>query len=651
MPFVDLLHNVWPDESMELLLHTPGGNIDAAEKLIRMVRSKVGEAEFYIIVPEFAKSAGTLMVLGADRVVMSDMSELGPIDPQLPFPDSYGKVRWQTVQNYLDAYDEYTKTLTEQPGNVAAQVMLGKLDPAIVKLCQAVKERARQCAGDLLKRGMFREGGNWTLTVSELIDTKRWLSHSQMISWEDAQHPDTIGLVVEYLDQQSEEWQEYWRLYCLQRFGPLIDAYTIPQSVADGATVPIWYEARLPELAVEGPETLDRLYEAMFGDEPPAVQAQIRRRYANKETVAEAERRIEMIALDIAEHFKGKVRPNGFKAQVVAPSRAAALRYAEHLNSFGLRAYPVITAAPNDGPEFKAARELDQEQVVNAFVDPEGEPEALVVVDMLLAGFDAPVEQALYLDRALREHGLLQAIARVNRRFSHEQDGVATEKTHGLVVDYHGVSRDLEEALSTFDWPDVQDTMREMDEDPAPVIEAAAVQAESHFKERDLGDTWACVSVFAPDALTEGNFKADLFERFNADYRRFSLLMDRFLPDPRALDYTDRLARLTEIRAYVRAQFLREDADADWTEIGAKGEEAGGRAHQRQCPPIDEAGCLYSTKTSSRRSPHSPTMSHEPRSWSMQSGRRYMTAWPTTPCSSRNSRRSLHASSKTFGTG
>ena len=354
------------------------------------------------------------------------------------------------------------------------------------------------------------------------------------------------------------------------RFGPLIDAYTIPQSVADGATVPIWYEARLPELAVEGPETLDRLYEAMFGDEPPAVQAQIRRRYANKETVAEAERRIEMIALDIAENFKGKVRPNGFKAQVVAPSRAAALRYAERLNSFGVRAYPIVTTTPGDGPEFNAARELDQEQVVNAFVDPEGEPEALVVVDMLLTGFDAPVEQALYLDRALREHGLLQAIARVNRRFSHEQDGVATEKTHGLVVDYHGVSRDLEEALSTFDWPDVQDTMREMDEDPAPVIEAAAVQAESHFKSRDLGDTWACVSIFAPDASTEGNFKADLFERFNADYRRFSLLMDRFLPDPRALDYTDRLARLTEIRAYVRAQFLREDADADWTEIEAK---------------------------------------------------------------------------------
>ena len=361
-----------------------------------------------------------------------------------------------------------------------------------------------------------------------------------------------------------------FRRSTMHRFGSLIDSYTIPHSVADGATVPILYEARLPELAIEGPETLDRLFEAMFGDESPEVQAQLRRRYANKETVAGAKERIEMIALDIAEHFKSKVRPNGFKAQVVAPSRAAAMRYASHLNDFGISAYPIITAAPNDGPEFNSAKEFDQEQITSAFVDPEGEPDVLVVVDMLLTGFDAPAEQVLYLDRALREHGLLQAIARVNRRFSHERDGVPTEKQDGLVIDYHGVSRDLEEALSTFDWPDVKDTMRELEEDPEPVIEAAAVQAESHFKGRDLTDTWECVGVFAPDASTEGAYKADLFERFNADYRVFSRLMDRFLPDPRALDYTDRLARLTEIRAYVRAHFLRENADVDWTEIGAK---------------------------------------------------------------------------------
>ena len=356
----------------------------------------------------------------------------------------------------------------------------------------------------------------------------------------------------------------------MKRFGPLIDSYTIPQSVADGATVPIWYEARLPELHIEGPTTLDKLFDAMFGDETDSVREEIRRRYANRETVAEAMERIQMIALDIAQHFKDKVRPNGFKAQVVAPSRAAALRYTEQLNGFGLNAYPIITTGHNDGPEFQVAKELDQEQITNAFVDPDGEPEVLVVVDMLLTGFDAPVEQVLYLDRPLREHGLLQAIARVNRRFSHEKDGTPTEKTHGLVVDYCGISHDLEQALASFEWEDVQDTMQVLEEDPGTVIDAAAVRAESHFRGLDLTDTWSCVLLFAPDANTEGNHKADLFERFNADYRQFSRLMDRLLPDPRGLPYVERLARLTLIRSYTRAHFLREDADVNWTDIGAK---------------------------------------------------------------------------------
>ena len=356
----------------------------------------------------------------------------------------------------------------------------------------------------------------------------------------------------------------------MKRFGPLIDSYTIPQSVADGATVPIWYEARMPELHIEGPNTLDKLFDAMSGDETDGVREEIRRRYANRETVAGAQERIQMIALDIAEHFRTKVRPNGFKAQVVAPSRAAALRYTEQLKSFGLSAYPIITTGHNDGPEFQVARELDQEQITNAFVDPEGEPEVLVVVDMLLTGFDAPVEQVLYLDKPLTEHNLLQAIARVNRRFSHDKDGTSTEKDYGLVVDYCGISHDLEQALASFEWADVQDTMQALEEDPATVIDAAAVRAESHFRGFDLNDTWACVIVFAPDASTEGNYKADLFERFNADYRQFSRLMDRLLPDPRGLPYVDRLARLTLIRSYVRAHFLRENADVNWTGIGAK---------------------------------------------------------------------------------
>ncbi len=216
VPFVDLLHNVPPRENLDLLLHTGGGDIDAAEKLISMVRNKVGAGILRIIVPDFAKSAGTLMVLGADCVVMSDTSELGPIDPQIILADGKGNRIRHSVQSYLDAYDEHTATLKKEPGNVAAQIMLGKLDPATVKLFQAVQARARQFAEVQLKRGMFRNGGNWSQTASELLDTKRWQSHAQMISWEDAKDP-RIGLNVEYLDPKSDEWQGYWQLYCLQR--------------------------------------------------------------------------------------------------------------------------------------------------------------------------------------------------------------------------------------------------------------------------------------------------------------------------------------------------------------------------------------------------------------------------------------------------
>ena len=218
VPFGDLLHNVPRGSSVELMLHTPGGSGDVAEKLIRMVRGKVGDEEISVIVPDFAKSAGTLMVLGADRVLMSDMSELGPIDPQIRLADAQGHRQWQSVQTYLDAYDEYTAALTQSPNNMPARMMLDRLDPLIVKRCQAAKDRARQSAEHLLREGMFRKDAdaNWSMTASGLLDTRRWLSHSQMISWRDARHPD-IGLVVDYFEPESSRWQGYWQLYCLQR--------------------------------------------------------------------------------------------------------------------------------------------------------------------------------------------------------------------------------------------------------------------------------------------------------------------------------------------------------------------------------------------------------------------------------------------------
>ncbi len=356
----------------------------------------------------------------------------------------------------------------------------------------------------------------------------------------------------------------------LGAFGDLIDSYTIPQSVADGATVEIRYEARLPELHIEGPNSLDDLFGKLFGSESEGTQAEIRRRYANRETVAEAEQRIQTIALNISDHFDAHIRPNGFKAQVVVPSRAAALRYASHLNDFGVKAYPVITTGHNDGPEFNIAKSLDEDQVVGEFKDPQGEPEALVVVDKLITGFDAPVEQVLYLDKSIREHTLLQAIARVNRRCTLTKGGVTTEKTYGLVVDYCGVSRELESALSSFDAADVRGALTELETDPGPSLAAAADCAESHFPGLDLDNTWDCVHRFDADSHTKGTYKADAYEHFDRDYREFSRLMDQYLPQPAALAYLERLKRITVIRAYARATFLREDTSIDWDAVGAK---------------------------------------------------------------------------------
>ena len=240
VPLVDLLHNVPPNQNLDLLLHTGGGDIDAAEKLISMLRTRVGTANLRVVVPDYAKSAGTLIALGADSILMSDMSELGPIDPQIVLGDGNGNRISHSIQSYLDAYDEHTATLAADPGNVAAQIMLGKLDPATVKLFRAVQARARQFAEEQLRRGMFRNGGNWSQAAAALIDTKRWQSHGQMISWADAQDP-RIGLVIDYRDPQCDEWQEYWQLYCLQRL-----AVTDRQKLYESAYASLTIDAPTP---------------------------------------------------------------------------------------------------------------------------------------------------------------------------------------------------------------------------------------------------------------------------------------------------------------------------------------------------------------------------------------------------------------------
>ncbi|MCZ2111341.1 MAG: HsdR family type I site-specific deoxyribonuclease, partial [Dehalococcoidia bacterium] len=361
------------------------------------------------------------------------------------------------------------------------------------------------------------------------------------------------------------------------KFGPLIDRYDIKQSVADRATVPIYYEARLPDLSIVGPESVDRLFEKVFARETPEARDRIKRRYATKELIAEADQRIQQIAQDIAEHYEARFQKNGFKAQVVATSRLAAARYKKWLVEMGINAWLVVTSTPDDEQEKPEVTDALRDQptaaeIEGGFQDPEDRAhEVLVVVDQLITGFDAPVEQVLYLDRNLREHTLLQAIARVNRPCTIARpDGTESTKEYGLVVDYWGVSHELEDALAAFDALDAAQALQPFPNDPAANIESYAVRAEGHFTGCDLDDVCGCARVFESDAGTAGMYKRDAWDRFIADYRLFAQKVDEFLPDPRALPYVDRLARLSHIRQYVKAQLVREQDEIDWADVSAK---------------------------------------------------------------------------------
>ncbi|ENY82790.1 SDH family Clp fold serine proteinase [Sphingopyxis sp. MC1] len=206
--FVDMLHNITPGDPIDLLLHTPGGDVDAAEKLITLVRSAAGEdGQLRVIVPDYAKSAGTLMALGANAIVMSDSSELGPIDPQVSSKDGNGSDMVYSVLTYLKAYDAARRALGEAPDDLANRITFEKFDPTIVRKFRSVSDRARSFAENLLKR----RGKNFSKIASELMDIDKYQSHGQMIGWEAATE---IGLTVQYMSSTDYIWRKYWALYC-----------------------------------------------------------------------------------------------------------------------------------------------------------------------------------------------------------------------------------------------------------------------------------------------------------------------------------------------------------------------------------------------------------------------------------------------------
>ena len=239
-------------------------------------------------------------------------------------------------------------------------------------------------------------------------------------------------------------------------FGEYIDVYDINRGVEDGATVPIYYESRLARIELDEDEKpkLDDEVAELTEDEAQSEQEKLRRRWAKVEAVVGAEKRLAMVAKDLVEHFENRVVGMDGKAMIVCMSRRICvalydqiikLRPAWHSEDDESGVLKIVmTGAASDPKEWqqhvggKARREL----LAKRAKGPEDPLKLVIVRDMWLTGFDAPSMHTMYIDKSMRGHGLMQAIARVNRVFR--------DKPAGLIVDYIGIAQNLKSALSQY---------------------------------------------------------------------------------------------------------------------------------------------------------------------------------------------------------
>ncbi|MCF7689086.1 MAG: type I restriction endonuclease subunit R [Cephaloticoccus sp.] len=245
-----------------------------------------------------------------------------------------------------------------------------------------------------------------------------------------------------------------------QKFGGFIEpAYTIRDAVADKAVVPLLYEGRHISQQVNR-AAVDRMFEQLAEGLTTEQKADLKRKFASRDELTRIESRLYLIAWDVSEHFAKTWQGTGFKGQLTAAGKREALLIKSYLDQFGKVSSEVLISAPDDreGEGDAAADENVQtfwkaqmakhgsekdynRNVIGAFKNGDT-PEIIIVVDKLLTGFDAPRNVVLYIARSLKEHTLLQAIARVNR--------LHPGKDYGHIIDYHGVIGELHDALELY---------------------------------------------------------------------------------------------------------------------------------------------------------------------------------------------------------
>ncbi|MGB3205786.1 MAG: HsdR family type I site-specific deoxyribonuclease [Crinalium sp.] len=353
-----------------------------------------------------------------------------------------------------------------------------------------------------------------------------------------------------------------------------LDRYSIDDAVADGATVPIRYTNRKAEWEVDE-KKLDILFNNWFENEPKEVVKKIKARGVKVEDLVKHRQRIELLAYDIWVHFSYHAAPENFKAQIVAIDRETIILYKRALDKIIAKSLikqgfepqtaktwaeamsvPIYSSNQEDGKpsEDKYIDALRQDlrkyaldkngevAAINKFLGENADYEAkvqggevppvhfLIVCNKLLTGFDAPRESVMYLDSPLKEHNLLQAIARTNRVYG-------SHKEFGLIVDYIGVTKNLAEALSTYRQTDVKNAMKDLDVERSQ-LKAAHSEVMKVIKSipRTTGDIRQQY-----DTLIQQLGSEDQWYKFHSLARTFIKAYDALSPDPFILDYRNDL--------------------------------------------------------------------------------------------------------------
>jgi type I restriction enzyme R subunit len=351
-------------------------------------------------------------------------------------------------------------------------------------------------------------------------------------------------------------------------FGDYIDTYTMREAIRDEVTVEIVYEGRTHNAEVTDKPAADASFADVFSDYTLPERLQILG-FGSRDAYLDAETTIEAKACDMVEHYVRHVFPNGFKAQVVANSREAAAQYKEKLdaalatkiaklerynpseiNLDRLRTLKTAVIISGGGTNEKAhlkaySNPAEHERIIKSFKLPfdgadegvTGEVGFIIVNNMLLTGFDAPIEQVMYLDQVIRAHNLLQAIARVNR--------VADDKTAGFIVDYVGVGHHLREALSDYFEKEQQEILEALQDSESKINDLiAAHKAVKDFLAgrgiTDLGDADAFYDLF---------YDEDPRYEYMLLFRKFSRCLDAVFPRKEALDFLKDFKEFSAINA------------------------------------------------------------------------------------------------------